>query len=323
VLAAAAGGSQAAPSTHRIAFTSAGKIFTIRPDGSGMRRVTSGAKSDGDPDWSPDRRYIAFTRATMVGEHEFRGDPIFRQDILVVGADGGATRTLIRSGSDPQWSPTGTSLVFRRYSKRGDPEIWLAGADGTEPRRLGRGENPAWSPDGRTIAFERWAGDDYRVFVVGTDGRNEHPLVTTPKLSGSSPSWSPDGKRIAFFGDTDDDFPDLDESLYVVSRVGTGLRKLADVMFGERDMTANWSPDGRTLLFARYREPSPRTALYTIRSDGTGLKRLRLETRDPEWSHDGRHIAFTRGSGLFVMRADGATTRRLAQGLAVGTYIDW
>jgi TolB protein len=145
-------------------------------------------------------------------------------------------------------------------------------------------------------------------------------FTATRRSTGSAPTWSPDGSRIAFFGDADDDFPDLDEYLYIVDARGVRLRRILDVMFGEQDMTANWSPDGRTLLFARYRQPSPRTALYIVRADGSGLRRLRLEVRDPEWSADGKHIAFTNGGALYVMGANGTRTRRIT---SAGTYFDW
>jgi Tol biopolymer transport system component len=302
----------------RIVFSSGSKLYTIRADGSGRTQVTYGPKDDGSPQWSPDRKHIAFTRATEVGT-DFRDDPIFRHDIFVANADGGGLRLLVRGGLRPTWSPAGGMLAYLRYTSDATV-IWTVRADGSGARRLVNGESPAWSPDGSRIAFERWTGDDTQVFVIGRDGRGERRLHADPKVSGSAPTWSPDGSSLAFFGDADDDFPDLDESLYVVEARGARLRRLLDVVFGEQDMTANWSPDGRTLLFVRYRQPSPRSALYTLRADGRGLKRLRLDTRDPEWSRDGRHIAFTNAGALYVMRADGTRTRRIAE---AGTYFDW
>jgi TolB protein len=65
-------------------------------------------------------------------------------------------------------------------------------------------------------------------------------------------------------------------------------------------------------------------AICVIRSDGTGVERLtsKLETTDPAWSRDGRHIAFTRNQDVgestkftsddvFVMESDGDDARRL------------
>jgi TolB protein len=305
-------------SNDRIVFSSGAKINTIRPDGSDRRQVTRGPKSDGDPQWSPDRRRIAFTRATQVDE-DFRGDAIYRHDIFVTNADGSALRLVVRGGLRPTWSPDGRSLAFLRYTSSATV-IWTVRVDGSRARPIVRGDSPAWSPDGRSIAFDRWTGSDTQVFVVGSDGRGERRLHTDPKVHGSAPTWSPDGSRLAFFGDADDDFPDLDESLYIVDARGVRLRRILDVVFGEQDMTANWSPDGRSLLFVRYQEPSPRTALYTSRADGSALRRLRIEVRDPEWSRDGKHIAFTGGSALYVMRADGTHARRIA---GASTYFDW
>jgi TolB protein len=36
-------------------------IFTIKPDGTGLQRLTSNAGDNENPSWSPDGRYIAFS----------------------------------------------------------------------------------------------------------------------------------------------------------------------------------------------------------------------------------------------------------------------
>jgi TolB protein len=72
---------------------------------------------------------------------------------------------------------------------------------------------------------------------------------------------------------------------------------------GQQNLTKNrgrngymdWSPDGRTLVFASTRHGQKNNEIYTIRADGTGLKRLTnhpAEDVHPVWSHDGRNIVF-------------------------------
>ena len=52
------------PTGERIAFTGRSNgvlnIFTIRPDGSEQRMITSNRHNDEDPSWAPDGRFIAF-----------------------------------------------------------------------------------------------------------------------------------------------------------------------------------------------------------------------------------------------------------------------
>jgi Tol biopolymer transport system component len=79
------------------------------------------------------------------------------------------------------------------------------------------------------------------------------------------------------------------------------------------DRSPAWSPSGRFLAFERD------GALYVIKADGTGLRRLghhTLPEHHPAWSPDGRSIAFVTQHALFTMRASGTGVRRR---LRVGT----
>jgi Tol biopolymer transport system component len=86
-----------------------------------------------------------------------------------------------------------------------------------------------------------------------------------------------------------------------------------------------WSADGRKLLFSRWESDDAslrlvRTEIYTVSADGSGLTQL---TRPPDvgfaygWSPDAREIAFihsNRPDDLYVMRADGTGSTRIATG---------
>lgn len=83
-------------------------------------------------------------------------------------------------------------------------EIYLIDMDGKNPRRLTNNRfsdlYPNISPDGRRIVFEsgrlRVSGDPDNLsdlFIMNSDGSNQRHLVR-----GSSATWSPDGKHIAY-----------------------------------------------------------------------------------------------------------------------------
>jgi TolB protein len=85
-----------------------------------------------------------------------------------------------------------------------------------------------------------------------------------------------------------------------------------------------WSPDGKRLAYVRTWEimvggyPEQRSAIYLVRRDGTGTRRLHSGW-GPAWSPDGRVIAFTyQGSSLAAIRPDGRHFRQLREDVAPG-----
>jgi len=83
--------------------------------------------------------------------------------------------------------------------------------------------------------------------------------------------------------------------------------RLADLT--EADREPAWSPDGRRLVFVGL--VGGVTDLYTVRPDGTELRRLTADTPvegRPVWSTRGQ-IAFERETGIWSVRSDGTGLR--------------
>jgi TolB protein len=67
-----------------------------------MKRLnTGGVTQCTEPDWSPDGKWIAFTRAA--GEFT----------LYVMPAGGGSAEAVV-AGEDPSWSPNSRTLIFTR-----------------------------------------------------------------------------------------------------------------------------------------------------------------------------------------------------------------
>jgi TolB protein len=122
--------------TDRIAFSAQrfvrgrlrGGIYTVRPDGSGLERLTH--RPGYDPDWSPSGHRLVFQRGRR---------------ILSVRADGSGRRLVVRRGATPVWSPDGRWIAFTRRipwtceGRAGGRVVFLVRASGGEgpPVRVG------------------------------------------------------------------------------------------------------------------------------------------------------------------------------------------
>ena len=62
-------------------------------------------------------------------------------------------------------------------------------------------------------------------------------------------------------------------AIFSINPSGTGLRRITHRLHGIIDTEPDWSPDGRWLVYSRYRQDH-RSAIFKIRADGTASQRL-------------------------------------------------
>jgi Tol biopolymer transport system component len=200
---------------YLIAFTSAvdidflsierGGIFVMRPDGSGLRQLTSFQTlnydfaphglnlPDDHPAFSPDGTKIAFTS----NRHDRNN-----WDIYVMDVNGSnLTRLTATFGLDtePVFSPSGTHIAFAS-ERSGNLDIWVMEANGNNPVRITTNAlediEPAYSPDGSLIAFSRVLSDHEKdVFVIDADGTDERQLTNVPGEDHDG-TFSPSGTQL-------------------------------------------------------------------------------------------------------------------------------
>jgi TolB protein len=238
-------------------------------------------------------------------------------EIYLMNADGSGLQNLTNGPADdysPVWSPDGSRLAFvSRGSGRSD--IYVLDADGSVLNLTDHPSDnysPAWSPDGTRIAFvssrktkpDQWM-DSTDIFVIHADGSQ-----LTDLASGEKPIWSPDGQTIAFlhFGE-----------IFRIALDGGSRKLLRASDNADYASDLSWSPDGHRLLFSNSGTGEPATDLWLMSGDGSQAAALTVGgdtwKMSPEWSPDGRQIAyFSGGEGnnqIYVIDADGSDASRL------------
>ncbi len=164
------------PDGKRVIFTSSMDgdldIYSMKPDGSDVRRLTNRVGYDGGPYYSPDGRM-------MVWRAWYPRTQAEKNDYL--------------------------SLLKRNLVRPTKMEIWVARADGSHPRQVthlnAASFAPFFTPDGKRIIFSSNVDDptgrNFELYVIGIDGQGLE-RVTYGGQFDAFPMFSPDGKRLVW-----------------------------------------------------------------------------------------------------------------------------
>ena len=276
------------------------RIWVVGADGQNARTFT-GSADDNSPEWSPDGRWVSFTRPV--------GDSDKVRQLFVLPVDGGEavqlTRHVTAVGSY-RWSGDSGSIFFlasdslpdgvEKERKNGDDAVFIdegpngqtrgswngvwqvmvelgdAPRDATrltpEPRRIG---DFAPSPDGNFLAYahrgenRRNAGHLAEIALL-TIASGEEVQITDNDAPESQLAWSPDGRAITFVA-PDIETWELDQGNLYHHDIPTGeTRQL--IPDTDLDMRSyRWNPGGRSIDMVALDRTDANLFRIDIRSD--------------------------------------------------------
>ena len=171
------------------------KIYTISAEGGKPEVVSADARSQADPDWSPDGKAIVFGRSS-----EYMAEDSTPKSIQIVNWE---TRQVSNvAGSEglfsPRWSPDGRLLaamsldqcklmVFDRESNR-----WSEIA-------TGKFNNPIWSKDSKHLYVQSFTEEGSPIFRMRVDGSGQEKIADFRNLQ--------PGATVSYWGMGPEDAP--------------------------------------------------------------------------------------------------------------------
>jgi dipeptidyl aminopeptidase/acylaminoacyl peptidase len=186
--------------------------------------------------------------------------------------------------------------------------------------------NPEFSPDGQRIAFVASQSGASKIWVIESTGGDPKMLVPGTGEE-SSPQWSPAGGKIAFLSSRDGQRDIWTASL----EAGEPIRLTNDKSSKEG---IRWSPDGARIAFIS--DKAKNQDVYVVDVKSHAVRQLTEDTNEwdetrwaPEWSPDGKWIAFVSARGdyfsddLWIVGADGSNLAKVTSKVQVMTNPIW
>jgi TolB protein len=248
-------------------------IYISDYDGANQRRITVTKSLDLAPNWSPDRKALAY--------FSYRTG---YQDIIVAYLEQGryttpAAGTPEKQNYLPVFSPDGTKIAFTS-NRDGNDEIYIMNTDGSGVRRLTNHPEidvtPTWSPAGNQIAFTSNRSGTPQIWIVNVDGSGVQQITRESWCDRAT--WSPAPyNEIAYASRSGGGF-----DLRIFDFATRSTRTITDGIGTSEQPT--FSPNGRHIAFNSSR--AGKEQIFVIDRDGKNLKQLTRAgvNRYPNWS---------------------------------------
>jgi len=336
-------------------------VWRVRTDGTQQQQITLGDPMAWLASWSPDGKWMAYMEGDRISVMDadsqetvtfpVQGWPGWLPDGRLVVSnlfdEGPQDKRLAHvvnvetredvtiTGTFHTWSPNGAHVA---YNAGPTSTLWLADAEGRNPRQISDSVLPAWSPDSKHLAF--WGGlrfepaggytrtvaTELRVMdmasgAVKTLARKDELLPpdeeSGQELDIGSLAWSPDGLLLAVGLQRQNG-----GFLFVLNAVTGAVRARERGMLFPFPVPFSrpWSPDGRYLVFWNMPQSSAQANAGELKIlDVYADRSVALPSYGLwDWSPDGKWLAAAQiegETGVWLVTPDRAYMRPLAEGM--------
>jgi TolB protein len=299
-------------------------IYIVRPDRSGLKKITQSGNFCGSPKWTGDSRHVVaycMTAEQTLAIRLANPDPNDTRLVSIDAATGVSADLPAGPGVKMNPSPlAGNDVGYVRKDKT-DPG---AGIYYTSGKRGPRGDirTASWSPDGKHVVFHK------RLAVAMPPLRKTFSRNPNYELSLTGtylPAFSPSGDR--FVTNSRPSANPLGASLFVTA-TGTGRSEVVHQETNRNILAAGWSPHGDQIIFSIgefgaffngfhevFMKPADRVEggaqIAIVKPDGSGFQELTTGPGNrafPSFSPDGQRFVFRTfdadGYGLRIMNLE-------------------
>jgi Tol biopolymer transport system component len=307
------------------------RIYVVKTDGTGLRKISKDSVCSGSPKWSPDGKQVVFYELPVEQTWDARTSFLSaRATSQIISVDVNTGERIVRTtGLGLKLLPQYLSKDNIGYLAKAGPNEGIGYTNGTAIKRKLR--SPSWSPDGRHVIYEKqdwkprvqnellysWDSnyeyhytdvfpgfapdgklvitekdDNVSIAVLDADGSNKKRIYNADGGSAFYPNWSPDGQWVVFgYGGFFQDRKTQGAKIMMVKRDGTELKDLTD---GKPNAGfPSFSPDGKSIVYRVFGTDDHGLRIMNIVDHSVKILTTDYDNL-PDWSPDGKKILFTR-----------------------------
>jgi TolB protein len=305
-------------------------IYTVRANGTGLKKLTDLGKNTDNPSYSPDGRWVYFQSNASGRSQVYRCTPDGKNVTALTDGDRLGKQWKDAYGYAP--SRDGRRILYTVHDGT-TGRVALADADGGHPRllfpKLGYAYMGALSPAGDRVVVSGPARG-YRLLVADLpDGEPRELIPDHPDCY--VPQFTPDGRVVVFVR--------RDGDVYRVGIDGKGLRRLTggnryvEFRLSAKDTHGSTdgpqiSPDGQRVAYVALKDGVANVCVMKI--DGSDQRQItsrKVPCGRPRWSPDGKQLAFVSFEGkypqLFIVAAGGGEPRQITRLDGGVIFVNW